>query len=268
VVKFTAVNIATTGIHVDEVARSYGSPGGLVPGSSMFSYACETLRTEFGQQWLEDGWISVRYGAPLYDDEVLDVALTYDHAPGVRGQLAGTNPRGGACVSGTFGRGANGHSRWLGSELPLTALPPSPVDMTSAALIEAEFLGSIEMRIEGSEMVDYLTRIGVGPDDYLAAGIAHPGFVLRSCSGELRRRNFARSGPGIDAGSEMHMARSVRLGEVLSVRGRVERLFRRSGRSYATFEVGLHDAAGAAVVRGLRTSIFEIDALRAAGVGS
>jgi acyl dehydratase len=58
-------------IHDDRVAAEYGFRGGLVPGVTVYGYMTVPL-VEFAPEWLERGWMKVRFLEPFYHgDEVI-----------------------------------------------------------------------------------------------------------------------------------------------------------------------------------------------------
>jgi len=75
--KYTAINNVPESlnrIHTDEGAREYGYEGGLVPGIAMFSYACETIQKLGGDKWVDAGYTQMRYRAPVYDGDGIEVS--------------------------------------------------------------------------------------------------------------------------------------------------------------------------------------------------
>src|SRR5579864_5990365 len=63
----TASNPATESenrIHADEVARRYGFAGGLVPGVTVYAYACAPIVEAHGADWVERGSARLRFIAP------------------------------------------------------------------------------------------------------------------------------------------------------------------------------------------------------------
>ena len=58
-------------IHDDDVARTYGFQGGLVPGVTVYAYMTHPVVETFGRPWLEHGTMAARFVRPCYDgDEV------------------------------------------------------------------------------------------------------------------------------------------------------------------------------------------------------
>ncbi len=62
-------------IHADDVAQRYGFQGGLVPGVTVYGYACHALVQALGPAWVEHGTAHVRFVAPCYDGDELVVEV-------------------------------------------------------------------------------------------------------------------------------------------------------------------------------------------------
>src|SRR5258708_25206724 len=54
-------------IHSDEVAAKFGFRGGLVPGVNVYGYLTVPVLRHYGKQWVESGWIRVRFREPFYE---------------------------------------------------------------------------------------------------------------------------------------------------------------------------------------------------------
>ena len=63
-------------IHSDEVARTYGFKGGLVPGVTVTAYLCHPAVETWGLDWLERGRTSAVASTPLYDRKRFRVELS------------------------------------------------------------------------------------------------------------------------------------------------------------------------------------------------
>src|SRR5258707_182979 len=68
----TARNDATESenrIHADAVAKQHGFRGGLVPGVVTWGHLADAVVTALGPAWLQDGTMSARFVAPVYDGD-------------------------------------------------------------------------------------------------------------------------------------------------------------------------------------------------------
>ena len=60
-------------IHSDDVAKSFGFKGALVPGVTVFAHMTRPLVERYGEGWLARGLAEVRFAKPAYDDELLTI---------------------------------------------------------------------------------------------------------------------------------------------------------------------------------------------------
>jgi len=103
-------------IHSDEHARRYGFRGGLVPGTSLYSYVARSLMEFWGRDWLERGSADVRFVHPVYDGEEIRVGgglSSITKSGSLHVDLEGTNSQGVTCIVGT-------------ADLPQQGLVPEP----------------------------------------------------------------------------------------------------------------------------------------------
>src|SRR5690242_19182635 len=60
-------------IHDDEVARSLGFSGGLVPGVDVYAYLTHLPVEKWGREFLQRGRMAARFVRPVYDGDDLEV---------------------------------------------------------------------------------------------------------------------------------------------------------------------------------------------------
>lgn len=60
-------------MHSDDVARTFGFKGALVPGVTVFSHLTQPLVARFGEAWLSRGTAEVSFSKPAYEGELLTV---------------------------------------------------------------------------------------------------------------------------------------------------------------------------------------------------
>ena len=70
---FNTATASTNKIHDDDVARSLGFRGGLVPGVDVYAYLCHVPAEQWGERWVERGAISARFASPVYDGDAVSV---------------------------------------------------------------------------------------------------------------------------------------------------------------------------------------------------
>ncbi len=241
--KYTAINNvpdSVNRIHTDEGARDYGYAGGLVPGIAMFSYACETIRKLGGDEWVDSGFTEMRYRAPVYDRATIEVVAETSVSAGDLDEPSGsfrvTDERGHVCGSGRFDNRDVGVYPGSREHLALEPQWPEVKPLIGSALAATEMLGSVNTIPTAAEMVEYMNQLGLDPAYYVDRGVFQPGFLARMYL-LLIRANFERVAPSIHAGTDLQVIRPIRIGESISVRGRVDRIFRRNGQGYWAFEL-------------------------------
>src|SRR5262245_50821361 len=80
-------------IHSDDVARSFGFKGALVPGVTVFAHMTRPLVERYGENWLARGLVEVRFSKPAYDGDLLTIQ-TRDGENASRHELTCVNEEG------------------------------------------------------------------------------------------------------------------------------------------------------------------------------
>ena len=188
-------------IHDDRVAAAYGFRGGLVPGVIVYGYMIPPVLERWGQAWLEQGCVSVRFHAPFYEGEW--VVARCDGAEVRAEQEDGT-----LCASGSVSLGASAPA-----DFPLHPLPDMDHRLPVSTIRAGVPLGCI------------VQPLGVD------APAAIPERLLWLAN-QILVNNF-RMGPWIHVASEVQHHRLPELGEEIAVRGVIQECFERRGRKFA-----------------------------------
>lgn len=255
--RFTAVNIASESenrIHADDEARQYGFRGGLVPGIGTFAYACEALRQYTSDSWLTEGFTTVRFSGPIYDGETITVTVESDQG---EGRFVVTNQAGRTCAVGRYSDGPSSAYRGRKPQLKLQEPWPEPKQMLGSTLVDLEQLGSVTETVTADAVNDFLTSLGIDPAPYLSANRAPLSYVARLYVG-LMRANFVRVGPSIHAGLDAQVLRPIEFGETVTLRSRVDNLYRRAGQNYWAYETGYFDADDKPALWTLQHAIYQV----------
>jgi hypothetical protein len=238
----------------DEGARDYGFADGLVPGITLLAYAAESIRRAMGSDWVRRGYVHLSYRKPIYDGEEIAVMI------GERPSNVAIEVRsaGALCCAG---RATIGEALYTGSRpsLVIQPLPQPRVVMSGQGLLGTEALGSIPSVASVARVCAEFESYGVDPSWYVRHDTV-PLAYLALTYHDLADANFVRLGPSILAGNEFLIIRPVSFDEPLTIRARVDRLFMRSGRCYATFEVGWFDEQDHPCVWAMHTSIYSTPA--------
>lgn len=237
-------------IHRADGATEHGFAGGLVPGIVLFAYVCESLRGSLGAEWLNHGLTRVSYRRPVYNGQLVTADLRL-RATGA--DVALTSNAADRCVTAkAWFDGAS----YGGSRPALRGSAPLRASMDGTTLVKMEELGGVEVTFDATAITTEIASYGIDASWYLDANIVPLAYVALTWF-ELSEQAFVRPGPSILAGNEMVVIRPIRVGERVSVRARVDRLFSRNGNRYATFEIGWFSDDGPRVWA-LHTSIYEL----------
>jgi hypothetical protein len=232
-----AVNTAADSdnkIHDDRVAAEYGFRGGLVPGVTVYGYLAAAAIDFFGETWLAQGAMHARFMSPVYEGDIVNVALHAEHDT-AQVEIAGSA----AGKAWLHDEAAPSPDAYEVRDLPQKRPPAS-----HEALVPGSVLGTLAYRLD-------LTKSGMSAPLDPALGearLAHPAVVL-ALANEVLARNV-ELGPWIHVASEVHNFRAVADGQEIEVRGRVTERFERKGHEFVVLDVAiLADSQSATQVR-------------------
>ena len=249
--RLTARNTARSSpnkMHDDDVARSYGFAGGLVPGVTVFAWMCGPPLSAFGPVWLEAGTIAARFSRPVYEGDATTVGGTPD-GDDLKIEVVARSE---TCATGV----ASVTNGPLVPEVSSFERAPIPAELPAAnaeALIPGSALGTVDVRFSEASAREYLSSIGA--DQALPRTVAHPGWMI--LLGNLALSNNVKLGPWIHVSSDMQLLSEVEDGDEVSALSRVAAIFERKGHHFVELDV-LIVAAGtrpAATIR--HVAIYE-----------
>ena len=229
VVAFNTATASTNKIHDDEVAKAYGFRGGLVPGVDVYAYMTHLPAETWGRAWLEDGSISARFIAPVYDGETVDIVAT-DGPDGLELTVTGNDGS-----TRATGRAALGASPPDGPEPPPGELPALRPPASPDSLRPGTILGSISDVFSAQRAAPYLADVRESLPVYAEHGVAHPGWLLRFANSVLSRN--VELGPWIHVSSDVALCGLVEDGEAVETRAIVVDERERSGHRFVTLDV-------------------------------
>jgi acyl dehydratase len=230
----TARNPARTSenrIHDDEVAERHGFRGGLVPGVTVYGYACAPVVESLGPEFLTGGYAELRFVHPVYDGD--RIATDFDPA--------GTLTISVGAARCAVGRAATGRVideiRVDRADLPRERPPAS-----SEVFAPGRVLGTFELSTDESMLSAYLDSLDGASDIYRERGWVHPGLIL-SCANWVLSTNAVMPA-WIHTGSEVQHVRPLPVGEPLETRAVVTEEFERKGRRCVSVAVEWLDSTG------------------------
>ncbi len=257
VVAFNTATESTNKIHDDEVARSLGFRGGLVPGVDVYAYLCHVPAAQWGEEWVERGAISARFASPVYDGDTVSVVATTIDEGALELELRDSS--GAVCATALARRSASTDDVAFDADgWPSGPVPDVP-PVATAATIAAGGFGSLVATFHADRAGEYLDDIREELPLFRSGGVAHPGWLLRFANYVLSRN--VRLGPWIHVASDVRFASAVRDGDQVETRARVERVWEAKGHELVALDV-LQLADSRVVARTHHTAIF-----RPRGVG-
>jgi acyl dehydratase len=243
------------GIHADDVARSHGFRGGLVPGITTFAYMTRPAADALGRDWLERGHASIRLLKPIYEGEPIVSAGCVSKVDGqsISLDLVVRGDDGEPRATGTASVLASPPEPDL-SAFPRAALPAARPVASRAALSALAVLGHIELVFD-----THSARQSEIDDDaplYRDAAVAHPARVL-GWANEILAANV-KLGPWIHLASEVDLCGCIHHGDLVSIRGRVDRLSEKKSREIVDLDVLVVKNEERPVMRVRHTAIYRL----------
>ncbi len=236
-------------IHDDAVARTLGFTAALVPGVDVYAYATHAAVARWGRDWLERGTMDVLLKRPVYEGDEASVL-----AEAVGDGLHVTVHTGGeTCAIAVAHLPASVPPPGLAA-FPLAVPPADRPAATAAALPTGQVLGSHPFTVTAAFASQYLHDVQERHPLYAAAGLVHPGTVLRLCNWALA--HSVRLGAWIHAGSKVRHFATARVGEELTGRARVLATYERKGHRMVDLDVLVVAAGARAVARVTHTAIY------------
>lgn len=220
-------------IHADGVARKYGFKGGLVPGVTVYAYACASILEALGEEWLERGSGTMRFSAPCYDGELLTVTVAPPTEAG-RGQPHSIAVSAGEriCATGTAAAASEPSAPKAVQWAPLPQeRPPASVEVFTPGSV----LGAIQLPTDEVRMSAYLESIEEPSSVYSRRRIVHPGMVLNGANWILGANVVMPAWLHVE--SRVQHWRPVGVGEPLQVRGIVADAFERKGHRFIAVDI-------------------------------
>jgi acyl dehydratase len=240
-------------IHDDTVARTYGFAGGLVPGVDVYAYLTHGAIEKWGIDWLERGTLTARFLQPVYDgetvaldatpsDDGLALQLTGDGVAALRATATATLPDPPVPTPDV-------------DDVPVAPLPDDPAPATPQTLAPDTLLGTLRFGFHADKAQPYLDDVRETSPLYATAGVAHPGWILRSANYVLTAN--VKLGPWIHVSSETQHHSTAVDGDDLSTRARVIDRFERKGHSFVTLDVLIVADDVRPVARVRHTAIYQ-----------
>lgn len=239
-------------IHDDAVAQRLGFSGALVPGVDVYAYMMHLPVARWGRAFLERGTAECRFGNPVYDGEIAEVAgREDDDALAIEVISGGKN-----CATGSARLPAESAPAPSLDRYPPARLPEmeSRAAASPTTLPPGGCLGTVPLEISAELAAGYLRDVRETDGLYSREGLAHPGTVLRMCNLALLRNVLL--GPWIHVGSAVRNFGAARVGETLAARPRVAGNYERKGHLFVELDVLVLSDGARPVAQVLHTAIY------------
>jgi acyl dehydratase len=245
-------------IHADDVARKYGYKGGLVPGVTVYGYACAPILEALGEEWLEKGSATMRFSAPCYDGELLTIRVEPPSAArSGQPHLIAVSTAERTCATGTA---TAAHEPTLPQDIGWAPTPEVRPRASTEVFVPGAVLGAIELPTDEGRMASYLEIIGEPSPVYCRRQIIHPGMLLSGANWILVANVLMPA--WIHVESRIEHWRPAVVGEPVQVRGVVAEAFERKGHRFAAVDLvwmaGEGPDAKDLIASGRHTAIWQL----------
>jgi acyl dehydratase len=218
-------------IHADDVARTLGFRGGLVPGVDVWAYLAHLPAERWGHAWLEHGAMRAELRKPVYDGDEVEAraAVTADDTLA----LSLADSAGEVCARGEATLPPVQPAVDVDA-IPRQPLPGTPPDATPESLAPGTVLGTLEIGYRGDRAGAYLDDVREALPLFRIDRPAHPAWLLRVVNWAFAAN--VRLGPWIHTASVATHLGIGRDGDRLSVRSRVTREYERGGHRWVELD--------------------------------
>lgn len=253
-------------IHEDEIARTYGFRGGLVPGATTYAYLASYLAEHLGEPWLTGGTATVALIRPVYDGDQLSLGARVLEAADAEGGLVlecwVDGPDGSRCAVASAGLPSATGEREPRPAFAHTDEPPRAADARRSIGVANAPLGAtlppVAMPAGPEAIQTYLNEIDASGAPFRTAAppFVHPGW-WPSLGNRVLSANF-RLGPWMHTRSEIRHLAPAHPGGVYRAYGKIVEAYEKRGHEYVTADVLIADGNDQPVARLRHTAIVVI----------
>jgi len=248
-----ASSLSENRMHSDDVARSFGFKGALVPGVTVFAHMTRPLVARYGEAWLTCGSAEVSFAKPAYEGDLLTVQ-THAVSGDTSLELKCTNEEGIELATMT----ATPPSAGSAPDKRALIAPAPPLAERPLVIWELLEIGkpfpawhwtptAADNLTWCEDVHDDLALYRDGNTPWL-----HPGFILRQANMVLRNRFTLPA--WIHTGSRLIFHEGMRVGPAYEVRAIPEEKWNRKGHEFVRLYVAIL-SAGRTVAEVLHTAI-------------
>jgi hypothetical protein len=256
VARNTSVHSANK-IHDDTVAQTLGFKAGLVPGVTVYAYMTRSIVAALGSEWIERGWATVRFTYPVYEGDALTLQTTVSPGEPPSIEVRALNPGGAMCAVLQAGLQAPEARPSDLAAYPRAALPAERPPATRAVLEAIGVLGSPGRLYDAAAVAEYAEKFRDPSPLYVGAdALIHPAFYVEQGNRAVDRNVLP--GPWMHVSSEIQHFAGAHVGDDLTTRGRVHRLFEKKGHEFIEVDLLLVANDTRAVAHLRHTAIYQL----------
>jgi acyl dehydratase len=219
-------------IHDDAVARARGYPAALVPGAFVYGHLSRLAVQAWGEAWIGQGAMGVRFRRPVFNGDRLAVAAgPIETADGLRRAAVVVRTAAGDAVAEGWVAMPDGPAPKAPEPPVVPAGAPEPVTVGAGEMAVGTPVWGAERLLSEAEVARSRAAFGEDEPIYAATGLVHGGCLMRIAMG-MTGSFFRLPAPMILTAAEARHFAPVRAGERIAMAGRITRTWERKGRHY------------------------------------
>lgn len=246
-------------IHTNAGAQEYGFEGAFVGGVTLYAWCIPTVIEALGEQWLDHGWVNIRFRRPTYPGAHIRVCVTPTEDSSAC-LLEALQDDGQASIVGQVGLGT---APWLGDlrETPFSAPDLDGGDRPFLTLENAPIGQPLRTYGYGkhtsapptvgeklAEVIELATPTGA---------VVHPATLAREMIA-LLTNSYDYGHPSIHLTSHVQNFARIPAGTDVVLCGTFVDAFERNGHHNAVIDADLYSLDGQRLARQRHTNIFKV----------
>jgi hypothetical protein len=246
-------------IHTTSGAQEYGFQGAFVGGVTLYGWCIPTIIDALGDEWLDHGWVNIRFRRPTYPGTRVSVRVTPEDGSSASA-FAAVLDDGETSIVGEVGLG---HAPWLGDlhETPFSRPEPDGGERPRLTLENATIGRTLRSHQYGrhTQAPDYIGGIlaEISVLDTPSGPVIHPATAARQM-GAMLKRSYDYGNPAIHVSSHIQNFARVPADQDVVLSGTLVNAYERNGHHFAVFDADLYSLDGERLARQRHTNIFRV----------
>ena len=250
VVAFNTAKASENKIHDDATAQRFGFKGGFVGGVNVYGYMSHQPVAHWGRAWLERGTGEAKFGKPVYEDNIAEIAAVED-----AGGLALTvHSQGIICATGRAALPADLPPAPALSDFQPVAPRAHRADADELSLAVDDWLGMIPLPVTAALHAQDLRDIRETDAIYEREKIVHTATILRCCNWVLTHNVILPA--WIHMGSAVRNLGLAHVGDTLTARARITRNYEHKGHKWVELVCMVVANEATPILRATHTAIY------------